>query len=328
MTEQQKDKIKGVFFGQAIGDALGLGTEFMTRNQIAEYYPNGLFDYFQIVQDKHRQRWKTGDWTDDTDQFLCICDSILKINNVNEVAFANELYKWYSGTPMGIGMTVYKVVSLPQFTQYPHKASELVWKISKQKLASNGAIMRTSIIGTYEFWDNEKVILNTEKIAKVTHWDPRCVGSCVIIASIIAEILNQNILLKAEQIIAIGEKYDSRIKPFIEMSMSNNISELYLDEQNSMGYTLKALSAGLWAYFNSYNFEIGILKVVNQGGDADTNACIAGSLLGAKFGFSSIPEKYINGLNNRAFLENKFNTFIEKLDEKLHAQQLPAKQVV
>jgi ADP-ribosylglycohydrolase len=110
MTEKQLDMIKGVFYGQAIGDALGLGTEFLCKKETNEYYPKGLSDYSQIIQDKHRKRWEIGDWTDDTDQFLCICDSIINNQKVDELSFANELYKWFKGVPMGIGQTVYKVV--------------------------------------------------------------------------------------------------------------------------------------------------------------------------------------------------------------------------
>src|SRR5690554_5854727 len=197
MTKEQLDKIKGVFYGQAIGDALGLGTEFLSKKEVSDYYPKGLTDYSQIIQDKHRKRWKIGDWTDDTDQFLCICDSILNNQNVDELSFANELYKWFKGVPMGIGQTVYKVVSMPQFTFYPHKAAELVWKLSKQQNASNGAIMRTSILGTYEFWDYNSVVINTEKISKVTHWDNRCIGSCVVVTLLIANILNESQYLDA-----------------------------------------------------------------------------------------------------------------------------------
>lgn len=313
MTEEQLDKIKGVFYGQAIGDALGLGTEFLNKKEVSDYYPKGLTDYSQIIQDKHRKRWKIGDWTDDTDQFLCICDSILNNQNVDELSFANELYKWFKGVPMGIGQTVYKVVSMPQFTFYPHKAAELVWKLSKQQNASNGAIMRTSILGTYEFWDYNSVVINTEKISKVTHRDNRCIGSCVVVTLLIANILNESQYLDAKQLCHIADKYDNRIKSFIEISLTSDIEQLDLDEPTAIGYTLKAMSAGLWAYFNAKNFENGILKVINEGGDADTNACVAGSILGAKFGFTSIPERFINGLIHKDILESRYNEYIEQL---------------
>ena len=313
MTEKQLDIIKGVFYGQAIGDALGLGTEFLDKNKIAEYYPNGLSEYAQIVQDKHRSRWKIGDWTDDTDQFLCICDSIIKSNEVNEIAFAEELYKWFKDIPMGIGRTVYKVVSLPQFTLYPYKSAELIWKLSKRNNASNGAIMRTSILGTYEFWDYNKVIKNTEKISKVTHWDSRCVGSCVVVTLLISNILSESKLLTFDELCQIADRYDNRIRPFIKKSYTLPIEDLSLDETTSIGYTLKAMSAGLWTYFKAENFKDGLLKVINEGGDADTNACVAGSILGAKFGYKSIPKKYIDGLIYRDILEEKLNKYIEGL---------------
>ena len=38
-------KIKNIYLGQAIGDALGLATEFMTKDQIAQLYPNGIHSY-------------------------------------------------------------------------------------------------------------------------------------------------------------------------------------------------------------------------------------------------------------------------------------------
>lgn len=313
MTETQLDIIKGVFYGQAIGDALGLGTEFLSKRDVSIHYPNRLTDYSQIIQDTHRRRWKIGDWTDDTDQFLCICDSIIRANRVDEVVFAEELHKWFSDAPMGIGQTVYKVVSLPEFTVYPHQGSEMVWRLSKQRNAANGAIMRTSILGTYEFWDVDKVAENTEKIAKVTHWDPRCVGSCVVITRLIATLLSESKRMTAEQLGQIADQYDGRITPFIENACSLPIEDVHLDDADSMGYTLKAMSAGLWAFFHAENFEHGLLEVIHEGGDADTNGAVAGSILGAKFGYHSIPQKYIDGLTHKDILEAKYNDYIERL---------------
>ena len=40
---------------------------------------------------------------------------------------------------------------------------------------------------------------------------------------------------------------------------------------------------------------------------------VAGSILGAKFGYSNIPKKYINGLKNKEVLERYFDDYMEVL---------------
>ena len=47
------------------------------------------------------------------------------------------------------------------------------------------------------------------------------------------------------------------------------------------------------------------MKIVLSGGDADTNAAVAGAILGAKFGISQIPEAWRNGLLYASMLYNK-----------------------
>ena len=79
--------------------------------------------------------------------------------------------------------------------------------------------------------------------------------------------------------------------------------DLGLQDEKSMGYTLKTMAAGLWAYWHAKSFEEGLLAVVNAGGDADTNAAVACAILGAKFGFNAIPKEYVKGLRNRDQLE-------------------------
>ena len=54
--EDLLDKLKGTVYGQAIGDALGLGTEFMDDYDMAWKYPNGLTHYSEIYQDRHLAR--------------------------------------------------------------------------------------------------------------------------------------------------------------------------------------------------------------------------------------------------------------------------------
>lgn len=318
LTDHQKDRIKGVFYGQAIGDALGLGTEFMTKDQVAEYYPKGLSHYDQIIRDRHRSRWPVGAWTDDTDQFLCIVRSIIKKKEVCELAFAEELYQWFQGNPMGIGKTVYKVVSMPQFTLYPHKAAQLVWKLSGKNNASNGAVMRTSVLGTFDLHDADKTPEHTEKIAKVTHWDARCTGSCAIVSLIIRHLLLEDETLPVEHLLQIAEPYHEEVREAIAKAEKNNLSGLSLGDAENLGYTIKALSAGLWAYYHAGSFEEGITKIIMEGGDADTNASVAGSILGARFGFSALPGYLIEGLTHKTLLEDILQEYLMVLETRAH----------
>ena len=115
MPQPGIDQVRGIIYGQAIGDALGLGTEFLTKSEVKRYYPNGLTRYGAIIRDRHRRRWESGAWTDDTDQMLCIFDSLLQKRAVDVLDIASRLYQWAAQGGMGIGNTVRTVLSDPEF---------------------------------------------------------------------------------------------------------------------------------------------------------------------------------------------------------------------
>ena len=93
-NETVKERFLGTIFGQAVGDALGLSTEFMSKQEVDRFYPNGIEDSSQIVQDDHRRRWQKGDWTDDTDMMLCILDSFVACQKVDILDIARRFKEW------------------------------------------------------------------------------------------------------------------------------------------------------------------------------------------------------------------------------------------
>jgi ADP-ribosylglycohydrolase len=296
---ERVDKLKGVIYGQAIGDALGLATEFMDDAEMAQKYPNGVNDYSDIYQDAHRSRWKVGEWTDDTDMMLCIANAVIEDKGVNLYHIAKNFKAWADGEPLGIGNNTYKVLSFGDYVEKPFDAAKLVWEMSKKQSAANGGLMRTSVVGLFP----KAVEQCAADICRLTHYDPRCVGSCVIVSSLIHSLVYDFELLSYHQIIDIANKYDERIAEYVDMSLNADIRALELQDEKSMGYTLKTLAASLWAYWNASSFEDGLLAVVNAGGDADTNAAVACAILGAKFGFGSIPKEYVEGLIHREKLD-------------------------
>ena len=296
--KMNEDKLKGAFFGQAIGDALGLGTEFMTKAEVSKHYPDGLNDYAQIVQDYHRSRWEKGSWTDDTDMMLCIAESIVKNKGVDLPDMAQNFKQWFLQNPMGIGRHTYKVLCLGDYVEKPQQVAELVWNMSGKKSASNGAVMRTSVVGLLK----EDVEKHAADICRLTHADPRCVGASVIISALIHSLVYEERLLPLEKLIRIGRRYDERIEPYLKLAQADTLKGLDLDDEASMGYTLKTMAAGIWCIYHATSFEEGLLAIVNEGGDADTNGAVAGSLLGAKYGYDAIPPRYIEGLKHKDVL--------------------------
>ena len=297
------DRLKGTIYGQAIGDALGLGTEGMTDEDMAWKYPHGIKHYSDIFQDRHRKRWKIGDWTDDTDMMLCIANAVIKDKGVNLTSIAQNFKDWANGEPMGIGENTYKVLMIGDYVEHPLEVSKKVWEMSGKKAAANGGLMRTSIVGLFPKAVEECAV----NICRLTHYDPRCVGSCVIVSELIHALVYNEKRLSYHQIVDMSRKYDERIVEFVDLSMNTDIRALELQDEESVGYTLRTLAAGLWAYWNARTFEDGLLSVVRAGGDADTNAAVACAILGAKFGFNAIPQEYIDGLIYKEQLDEVIN---------------------
>lgn len=77
---------------------------------------------------------------------------------------------------------------------------------------------------------------------------------------------------------------------------------------NPDGYIINTFNNVLY-WSKKDSFEECILGAVNHGGDADTIAAIAGGISGSRFGFNSIPKKWIDKLN--PVVRDQLNEFLE-----------------
>ncbi|KAF9935833.1 hypothetical protein BGZ67_002931 [Mortierella alpina] len=205
LTKQQlKDRIRGCLIGNAVGDAYGLATEFMSKKTAIEVYGNGPIAFgrdpgYPVWEDSHRLMTDRNDFTDDTDQMLVLLQSLDQTcdGHLHPSNFAQKLLEWERhGIPeigtdpgRGLGYTVGRVLSHPLFSQDPHTAAFQVWDASGRNLAPNGAVMRTAVLGTECFWDEPRVVENALAAAKTTHADPRSVVSALVSAVLISRYL-------------------------------------------------------------------------------------------------------------------------------------------
>jgi ADP-ribosylglycohydrolase len=194
------DKIYGLIFGQALGDAIGLTTEFMNKQEILESYKNinaNNYNFNMIKNDYHRSNWKKGDWTDDTDQFLLILELICE-NKLDQFNFSKKLLNWLKNgikecgdiKSYGVGNTLSIwwgdtfVISNPILAGLRGWIYNPYYPMSN---SSNGSLMRTSILGIIK--DKEIMFNKTMEISMVTHPDPKCILSCLFLVNIVHTII-------------------------------------------------------------------------------------------------------------------------------------------
>lgn len=200
------------------------------------------------------------------------------------------------------------------------------------KPAANGALMRTGPIAAMYVNNYDEMWQHTIEMCEVTHVDPRCVASCVAATTAIFYMLHGETSLDvvrakayeagaailAQKIIERGldsslqAKYETQLN---EAVYSTAYEPLHLDDYgrvSAIGGTFQCLGAAFATLFISDQYvqsgalastayRESITKLVGEGGDADTNAAIAASMLGSRWGFSAIPESW-QGLRDQNVL--------------------------
>ena len=87
-----------------------------------------------------------------------------------------------------------------------------------------------------------------------------------------------------------------------------------------IGHTLLALQCGLWAAETPLDFEEAIVAITHAGGDTDTNGAIAGAVLGARYGRTGTPNRWLENIDSNGYFDGYFRWLTERL---LESRRLP-----
>lgn len=322
------DGILGTLMGNAYGDAIGVCTEF-TPKLTAHIYGLGPLS---MAWSHAEVTWNTAEFlrgtsTDDTSQAILIMRMFAtNSGKVNQIDFAKRIRQWVDHGHsehkheygLGTGRTTLTVVGHRKFRSDPVKAAYDVWAESKFWVAPNGAVMRTSPCGVLKFWDEDFVIASAKDCALVTHASPLCVYSCVAICLLISRILQtragliegydiDDTLKDAAKHVDDIEKYEEEIEKWIHVT---DIADLTLGIRYGMGYTMRTCGAAIWALRNCSSIEEAVAAVYREGGDADTNLAVVGAVMGAKYGYSAIPQSDIDCMFEKEWLLREIRQFI------------------
>lgn len=331
------EKIFGCVFGGAYGDAIGKATEFLSPDQVRSMYnPSKKISFDDIVSDFHRDGWEKNDWTDDTDQMVLVMQTIRESQpSTCQNIFAKKLYNWiFHGfselgdtSGVGIGAPIGWCINSKNFREMPFSIAEEIWRNSDGYMYEDGAIMRCAVAGCFDKPKNE-IFNYTKRICQTTHYDPRCIASCIFIVSCVYEFVRGN--TNVEDVVKNGEidgidfiesldyiqgvEYDKctyikKFKKYIQRAKQlHYLSEIDFNKGHSRSntkYPLYCAIYGLRMVGKGSSFVDIIQEIIRQGGDADTNACVAGSLMGSFLGFDNLPQEDIRSLKHFDWLRQQ-----------------------
>ncbi|KAM0343410.1 hypothetical protein ACHAPU_008591 [Fusarium lateritium] len=350
-----QDRIIGTIFGSALGDAIGLYTEFLSAELSAKAYPDRVFTLLPTEKatpfrrDHHRNFHRTGEWTDDTDHAVLILLSFLHSNGekLEPQDFASRLSIWVrmglralDTLPLGLGRTVGGIVRSKSYLDDPEGTARKFWVTGKYNAAPNGSLMRTHPLGLMCLSKSvEESFQIAADFSVVTHVDPRCVVSCAIGTALVRGLVLGEIHEErhVDELIETGISWynerrekelqdpDRKDEPrldvdeFRQHATAQTLADLKLDESYKIGYVYKTFGSGVLLLRFALRqlkasgqmssqlaiFEKLITDLTMEGGDADTNACFAGSLLGALLGYKALPPRWRDGLRHGTWLMEK-----------------------
>jgi len=180
--------------------------------------------------------------------------------------------------------------------------------------------MRTSITGCYKYSDTQAVVDNTIQFCKVTHYDSRCVASCVATSVAIALMLQGKHVLSSgdldidaicSEAYQLAMMHTDEQEDFLTHVTAEKLQQLQLDDKRTIGYTLKCVGSGFWGLRSKKDFKETLHELIREAGDADTNGAVCGALLGCKLGYSQLPKDWLASLLHKKWLDRKVIAFLK-----------------
>lgn len=293
---QRQHSIIGCLLGTAVGDALGLPVEALSRRRQQRLYPK---------IEGHRFLFGHGMISDDTEH-SCMTAQALIVSAGDPAIFGRrfawKLRWWLLSVPPAMGFATLRGLVKLWLGFSPTRSGVFS--------AGNGPAMRSGILGVVYGDDLSRLRGLVRASTRITHTDPKAEWSALAIAwaahvaCSAPRVDPYNFLLGLRA--ALGE--DAEAAAELLSLLTNAAASAIRGESsetfaNSMGlhtgvsgYCYHTVPVAIQAWLRRPDDFSTVMEVIRCGGDTDTVAAILGGLIGARTGRDGIPETWIDGL--------------------------------
>lgn len=340
--EHLLDKIKGSFFGEALGDAMGWPVEFA---HVIPSEPRVITP----MQHARKNSDGTAQFTDDTQMLIAATEGILNgldtfdalegDGNFFEMDFidkgvAQAFAQWYAhpvgghrspGNACGMGCRNLKETLKAGVDDF--------FNCGKPGGRGCGAAMRSACYGW--FWVND--IEAAKKVAAnhalMTHRSKNAMASAAATAAAVAEAIKtgcdptsdpRSVAEAAYQAaLEIDEKCARMIARAMYYAENHRISEGQVFDEFRGWVGDEAIAASIYAFLMfPYNYADAVRLAANTPGDSDSLGAITGAIVGAYIGFSNLPTEWVE-ITERADHLRSLSILVTDVVESLEPVDVP-----
>ncbi len=290
---EKADSAIGCLLGTAIGDAIGLPFEGLSKcRQRRIYGENG-----------HKFLFGRGMVSDDTEHSCMVAQALIVSAGDTEI-FTNQLAMrsrfWLLGLPAGIGYATLRAI-LKLWLGFPSSRSGVL-------SAGNGPAMRSAIIGVCYGNNSQKLRELIRASTRLTHTDPKAeygalaVAIAAYISSCQEAVYPQSYYQTLQEVLGEEAKeFLELIKKAVESAAREQTTELFAEKlglkSGVSGYVYHTVPVVIHAWFKCpKDYQVGVREIIRCGGDTDTTAAILGGIIGAGVGKTGIAQQWLDGL--------------------------------
>lgn len=288
--------------GHAVGDAMGVPTEFCIREYLLKNPVKEM-----IGSDKTGQ--SAGSWSDDTSMEIATIDSFIQNKEFNYDDIMHKWEEWINeakytanNDTFDVGRTCLRAIRNHSLGTEPLKCG-----IDGEQSNGNGSLMRILPVALYSYYrklDVNEIIKLTNELSSLTHKHDISKLGCYIYVRYIMFLLDGKNKNEAYELIKTLDysTYDEYAISKYERILKNDIASYTIDNILSTGYVVDTLECALWILLNANSYKETIIATTNIGNDTDTIGAIAGSMAGIIYGYDSIPTSWIDKLMRKDYL--------------------------
>lgn len=287
------NRIAGSLLGTAVGDAIGLPYEGISRTRAPRLLgpPN-----------VHRFVFRRGMVSDDTEHSCMVAQALIRSQGDLD-RFRDDLawrFRWWLlAIPAGIGLATLRAI-LRLWVGFPSSRSGVF-------SAGNGPAMRAAILGA-AIEDIAQLRQFVTASTRLTHTDPKADMGAFAVA-LAAQISGRSQLIDGSDYLrqlraTLGQEgdelYGLLTRTLASVNASQSTESFAADlglSKGVTGYVYHTVPVAIHAWLsNPDRYQSAIESIIRCGGDTDTTAAIVGGIVGTRVGPEGIPALWRKGL--------------------------------